>query len=156
MLNTGARLGPYEIVTLPGAGGMGEVHKARDTRLDRTVAIKTLPAEFAADPDVRIRFDRESRAIAALDHPHICAVHDVGVAKLRAPASPISWSGMLRLSTSNPTTAHGTILGTVQYIAPEQVEGRDVDARADIWALGVVLSEMLTACDPSTASRRRA
>src|SRR5262245_2370051 len=191
---------------------MGEVYRARDTRLDRTVAIKVLPRELAADPDLRARFERESRAIAALDHPHICAIYDVGdhagtlfmvmphldgetlearlartrgplaiddalkiaievadaldkahrsgithrdlkpanimltksgaklldfgLAKLRGPAVPISMSGMTQLASALPKTARGTILGTVHYMAPEQVEGRDVDARADIWALG--------------------
>jgi serine/threonine-protein kinase len=223
-LGVGARLGPYEVLSALGAGGMGEVYKARDTRLDRTVAIKILPPGLATDPDLRARFEREARAIAALDHPHICAVHDVGehdgtrylvmqyldgetlaarlartkgplpvdqalkigveiadaldkahragithrdlkpanimltksgaklldfgLAKLRGPAAPISMSGMTRLATPTPNTAHGTILGTVHYMAPEQVEGREADARADIWALGVVLYEMLTGARP--------
>ena len=77
-LTAGARLGPYEIVSPLGAGGMGEVYRARDTRLDRTVALKVLPSEIAADSDRRVRFEREARAVAALDHPHICAVYDVG------------------------------------------------------------------------------
>ena len=77
-LASGARLGPYEILALLGAGGMGEVYKARDTRLDRTVAIKILPESLAADPQFRERFDREARTISQLDHPHICALYDVG------------------------------------------------------------------------------
>ena len=77
-LTPGTRLGPYEIQSALGAGGMGEVYKARDTRLDRTVAVKVLPADLAADPDRRARFEREARAIAALSHPHICTIHDVG------------------------------------------------------------------------------
>src|SRR6266852_4085336 len=77
-LCAGARLGPYEIVAALGAGGMGEVYKARDTRLDRTVAIKILPESLAADPQFRDRFDREARSISQLDHPHICALYDVG------------------------------------------------------------------------------
>ena len=77
-LVAGTRLGPYEIQSAIGAGGMGEVYKARDTRLDRTVAIKVLPAELSADPDRRVRFEREARAIAALSHPHICTLHDIG------------------------------------------------------------------------------
>src|SRR5437867_1767147 len=77
-LIAGARLGPYEIVSAIGAGGMGEVYKARDTRLDRTVAVKILPAALAADPQFRERFDREARAISQLTHPHICTLHDVG------------------------------------------------------------------------------
>src|SRR5215510_13624014 len=76
--DAGARLGPYEILSPLGAGGMGEVYKARDTRLERTVAIKVLPADLASDPDRRARFEREAKAIAALDHPHICALYDVG------------------------------------------------------------------------------
>src|SRR5215208_3238026 len=78
-LTPGTRLGPYEITGPLGAGGMGEVYAARDTRLDRTVAIKVLPELFATDPAFRARFDREARAISALNHPHICTLHDVGV-----------------------------------------------------------------------------
>ena len=74
----GVRLGPYEIVAPLGAGGMGEVYRARDTRLDRTVAIKVLPPHLAAEPHLRERFDREARAISGLQHPHICALFDVG------------------------------------------------------------------------------
>src|SRR5499425_2389958 len=77
-LSAGTRLGPYEILSALGAGGMGEVYKARDTRLDRTVAVKVLPSELASDPDRRSRFEREARAIAALSHPHICTIFDVG------------------------------------------------------------------------------
>src|SRR6202140_984160 len=77
-LPSGYKLGPYEIVAPLGAGGMGEVYKARDTRLDRTVAIKILPPALAADPQFRERFDREARAISQLDHAHICALYDVG------------------------------------------------------------------------------
>ena len=201
---------------------MGEVYRARDTRLDRTVAIKVLPSEVAGDSDLRARFEREARAVAALDHPHICGIYDVGsvdgthylvmphlegqtlaarlekrplpfdealriaaeiadaldkahrqgivhrdlkpanimltkagsklldfgLAKLRPTAGPISMSGMSRLATRAPETAHGMILGTVQYMAPEQVEGKDVDARTDIWALGAVIYEMVTGAKP--------
>ena len=74
----GVHLGAYEIVALVGAGGMGEVYRARDTRLDRTVAIKVLPASLAADPQLRDRFEREARAISSLNHPHICTLFDVG------------------------------------------------------------------------------
>src|SRR5262245_30463885 len=74
----GARLGPYEIQAPIGSGGMGEVYRARDTRLDRIVAVKVLPAQFAADPLLRERFDREARAISSLNHPHICTLFDVG------------------------------------------------------------------------------
>src|SRR5262245_27896954 len=77
-LTVGARLGPYEIQSAIGAGGMGEVYKARDTRLDRLVAIKVLPEHVASDPDLKQRFEREARTLAALSHPHICPVFDVG------------------------------------------------------------------------------
>src|SRR5512135_2210779 len=79
-LSSGARLGPYEILTAIGAGGMGEVYKARDTRLDRSVAIKVLPPQFSADPERRARFEREAKTIAGLNHPHICVLYDVGEA----------------------------------------------------------------------------
>jgi serine/threonine protein kinase len=220
-LNPGVRLGPYEVVSALGAGGMGEVYKARDTRLDRTVAVKVLPSEVAGDADSRARFEREARAVAALDHPHICGIYDVGsvdgthylvmphlegetlaarlargplpldqaltiaaeiadaldkahrrgivhrdlkpanimltktgsklldfgLAKLRATPGPSSMSGITR-TTTPPNTARGTILGTVQYMAPEQVEGREADARSDVWALGAVLYEMVTGVRP--------
>jgi serine/threonine protein kinase len=77
-MNLGDMLGPYEILASLGAGGMGEVHRARDTRLDRTVAIKILPAEMSADPDRRTRFEREARSVAALSHPHTCTLYDIG------------------------------------------------------------------------------
>src|SRR6266851_2384704 len=77
-LEPGTRLGPYEIIAPLGAGGMGEVYRAHDTRLDRTVAIKVLPAQFAADPQFKERFESEARAVAALNHPHICTLFDVG------------------------------------------------------------------------------
>jgi serine/threonine protein kinase len=77
-LAAGSRLGPYEIVAALGAGGMGEVYEARDTRLDRAIAVKVLPPHLASDPDFRARFDREARAIGGLGHPNICVLHDVG------------------------------------------------------------------------------
>ena len=261
----GTRLGPYEIVGLIGAGGMGEVYKARDTRLDRTVAIKVLPAHLATDPPFRNRFEREARAISALDHPHICTLYDVGeengtsflvmqylegetladrigkgplplndaltiaiqvadaldkahragivhrdlkpgnimlmsskargapppraedivtsrgdptparaagallerrlssaaYAKLldfglakhgagRAGAvvaqgfSPANLSAQPTMTTPPSLTAQGTILGTFQYMAPEQLEGKEADARTDIFAFGAVVYEMVT------------
>src|SRR5882762_670078 len=214
----GNKLGPYEIVALLDAGGMGEVYKARDPRLDRTVAIKVLPNHVAADPNVRERFEREARAVAALNHPHICTLHDVGqqdgidylvmeylegqtlasrlekgalpldealqfaieiadaldkahrqgivhrdlkpgnimltktgmklldfgLAKL-APPAPVGIAGMTMAPTkSSPLTGQGTILGTLQYMAPEQLEGKEADARTDIFALGAVIYEMAT------------
>jgi serine/threonine-protein kinase len=225
-LPANSRLGPYEIVSALGAGGMGEVYKARDARLDRTVAIKVLPPELAADPDRRARFEREARAIAALSHPHICTIFDVGrdngtdylvmellegetlaerlgrakarplpvadvlryaieiadaldkahragivhrdlkpanvmitksgaklldfgLAKLKGPAVPMSMTAIEQATTTGgPKTASGTILGTVHYMSPEQVEGREADARSDIWALGVVIYEMATGSRP--------
>jgi serine/threonine protein kinase len=77
-LPTGTRLGPYEIVAPLGAGGMGEVYRARDTRLDRTVAVKILPSHLSSDATLRQRFDQEAKAISSLSHPHICALYDVG------------------------------------------------------------------------------
>ena len=216
-LSAGTRLGPYEVIAPLGAGGMGEVYKARDTRLDRTVAIKILPATLADDPEFRERFDREARVISQLDHPHICALFDVGEhnstaflvmqylegetledrivrgplslkdalqiatdiagaldqahragivhrdlkpgnvmltkagAKLldfglaKASAPVVAGLGLTKLATTPPTlTVRGTILGTFQYMAPEQLEGLDADARTDIFAFGAVLYEMLT------------
>jgi len=215
-LGPGTRLGPYEVVGAIGAGGMGEVYRARDTRLDRTVAIKILPAAVASDPTFRERFDREARAVAALNHPHICTLYDIGEehgtaflvmeylegetlasrlakgalpldqalryaiqiaealdkahragivhrdlkpgnimltkagAKLLdfglAKASPLgTLSSVSILPTAHsPVTAQGTILGTLQYMAPEQVEGREADARSDIFAFGAIVYEMVT------------
>src|ERR1700686_4975242 len=74
----GTKLGPYESQSLLGAGGMGEVYRARDTRLERTVAIKVLPTHLSSDPELKARFEREARAISSLSHPHICTLHDVG------------------------------------------------------------------------------
>ncbi len=226
-LAAGTRLGPYEVLGLIGSGGMGEVYKARDTRLDRTVAIKILPAELSADPDRRTRFEREARAVAALSHPHICTLHDIGthdattylvmeylagetlaqrltrgplplaqaldlaaqiadaldaahkhgiihrdlkpgnvmlttggagrsgvtvaklldfgLAKLAAHGErPALVAGASVPTQAAPVTAEGTILGTLPYMAPEQLEGKEADARTDLWALGAILYEMVT------------
>jgi eukaryotic-like serine/threonine-protein kinase len=216
-ISAGMRLGPYEIVAPIGAGGMGEVWKARDTRLDRTVAIKVLPPALAGDPHLRDRFDREARAISSLNHPHICTLFDVGhqddmhflvleylegetvadhlargpfdldqglkitieicdaldkahrsgivhrdlkpanvmltksgaklldfgLAKSAVPV--VSTPGLSMLPTTPPNlTAQGAILGTFQYMAPEQIEGLEADARTDVFAFGALLFEMLT------------
>jgi serine/threonine-protein kinase len=217
-LAAGFRLGPYEILAPLGSGGMGEVYRARDTRLDRTVAIKVLPPHLASDPQFRERFDREAHAIAALNHPHICTLHDVGnhegvaflvmeylegetlAARLengaalplertlgfaveiadaldkahragivhrdvkpgnimltqagvkmldfglaKATAPEMANAGLSSLPTAPADlTAHGTILGTLQYMAPEQLEGHDADSRSDIFAFGAVVYEMMT------------
>ena len=220
-LSSGTRLGPYEIQAPLGAGGMGEVYRARDTRLDRTVAVKILPSHLSESPEAKQRFDREARAISSLNHPNICTLFDVGHqmgidylvmeclegetlanrlrkgpltveqllkcaneiceglekahktgvihrdlkpanimltktgAKLMdfglaksTPAVVPSASGLtMTLSEPSPAktlTAQGVVVGTFQYMSPEQVEGREVDARSDIFALGAVLYEMAT------------
>ena len=214
-LSAGSRLGPYEVLAPLGAGGMGEVSKARDTRLERTVAIKILPS---ADPELKARFEREAKAIAALTHPHICALYDVGqqdgtdyivmeylegetlagrlhrgplkiedalktaieiadaldkahragivhrdlkpgnimltkggvklldfgLAKLRPAGSASVFAGFSALPTEQRLTAQGEILGTFQYMASEQLEGKEADHRADIWGFGCILYETLT------------
>jgi len=207
------RLGPYEIVSAIGAGGMGEVYRARDTRLDRTVAIKVLP-EHLSNPQLRERFEREAKAISSLSHPHICPLYDVGhqdgidflvmeylegetlahrlkkgplppehvlqyaiqiadaldtahrhgvihrdlkpgnimltktgaklldfgLAKVRAAEGAAGMTGVPTQTT--PLTGEGTIVGTLQYMAPEQLEGAEADARTDLFALGSVIYEM--------------
>jgi Tol biopolymer transport system component len=215
-LSAGTHLGPYEIQSALGAGGMGEVYRARDTRLERDVAIKVLPAAFSSDPDRLRRFEQEARAAAALNHPNILAVHDIGIhegapfivmelleggtlrerltaaglpvrraveyatqiarglaaahekgivhrdlkpenvfvtadgrvkildfglAKLTA-AEPVL-AGVSELPTLSPPTTPGVVLGTVGYMAPEQVRGEVADHRADIFALGGMLYEMI-------------
>jgi TolB-like protein/Flp pilus assembly protein TadD/predicted Ser/Thr protein kinase len=216
-LSAGTMLGPYRITRLIGAGGMGEVYAAVDTRLDRTVAIKVLPEHVASDPDRRKRFEREARAVSSLNHPHIATLYDVGehggryfivmelvegrpldqllhrgklpvgealayggqiaraldaahrsgiVHRDLKPANVMITSsgaklldfGLAKLEDEpqapgpvaiteqrgSPLTTEGTVLGTAQYMAPEQLEGHDVDARADIFSFGSILYEMLT------------
>ena len=222
-LTTGTRLGPYEIVALLGAGGMGEVYRCLDTRLGRDVAVKVLPAHLSENSDARARFEREARVASGLNHPHICALYDIGragntdylVMELvdgeslaeRLGRGPLSTAEVVRfgrqiadaldrahragvvhrdlkpgnvmLSKSGaklmdfglarpvslgvapdkrhptmaamtaptvaaPLTAQGTIVGTFQYMSPEQLEGHEADARTDLWALGCVLYEMAT------------
>jgi eukaryotic-like serine/threonine-protein kinase len=217
-LTSGTRLGPYEIQSPLGAGGMGEVYLATDTRLNRTVAVKILPAHLSSNLDAKQRFDREARAISSLNHPNICTLYDVGHqdgtdflvmeylegetladrlvkgplpsdlalkygvdiceglekahksgvihrdlkpgnimltksgAKLMdfglakatpvGAAPPASSLTMTMASADHPLTTQGTMVGTFQYMSPEQVEGREADPRSDIFALGAVLYEM--------------
>jgi len=214
-LSTGTRLGPYEILALIGAGGMGEVYRANDTRLNRTVAVKVLNPHLAGRAEWRQRFEREARAVASLNHPHICQLYDIGhqdgidflvmeylegetlsarlstgplaidklleyaiqiadalaqahrqgvyhrdlkpgnvmltkagaklldfgLAKLRGPE--VAAKNLSTLPTEvDGLTQKGTILGTFQYMSPEQVEGRDTDGRSDVFSFGAVLYEM--------------
>jgi Tol biopolymer transport system component len=208
-LNTGDRLGSYEIVALLGAGGMGQVYRARDTRLDRMVAVKVLHRDAELSPDALARFEREARSLSQLSHPSICPLFDVGqegairflvmplldgetlaAVLARAPLSTaatlryaiemadaldaahraglvhrdlkpanvmVTKSGVKLLdfglakpsieantATVGPVTADGAIAGTLQYMAPEQLDGRGADHRSDIWALGAVIYEMAT------------
>ena len=223
-LAPGTRLGPYEVIAPIGAGGMGEVYSARDTRLDRTVALKILPPHLADAPEVRQRFEREARAVSSLNHPNICALYDIGrqdstdylvmeylegqtlakrieqgpmptpellrvaiqicealerahrqglihrdlkpgnvmltkggaklldfgLAKGAAPAvtdmssSPTMTQPMVGSSRGNQLTVQGTIVGTLQYMSPEQLEGGEADARSDIFSFGATLYEMAT------------
>ena len=215
----GTRVGAYEIIGLLGAGGMGEVYRARDTRLDRDVAVKILPSTFASDPERLLRFEREAKTLASLNHPHIAQVYgleqttdraalvmelvegedlsdritrgplpiddalgialqisealeaahesrvihrdlkpanvklrpdgsvkvlDFGLAKPIAPAGSDVSAAPEPTITTPAMTLQGVVLGTAAYMAPEQAKGKPVDRRADIWALGCVLYEMLT------------
>ena len=223
-VTVGSRLGPYEILAPIGAGGMGEVYKARDTRLERTVAVKVLPQRLSPSEEVRQRFEREAKTISQLSHPHICALYDIGregdvdylvmellegetlasrlakgplpleqtlrcgveiadaldkahrqgivhrdlkpgnvmltkvgvklldfgLAKAMAP-SP-SQGSLTVLPTQEGLTQEGTILGTFQYMSPEQLEGKDADARTDIFAFGATLYEMATGRKAFTGS----
>ena len=220
MLQSGTRLGPYEVLGLIGEGGMGQVYRATDTRLDRAVAIKVMPATLSGDPVRRERFEREARNISRLEHPNICPLYDVGelpadvggglflvmqflegetlaqrlsrgalsiketldvgiqiaealaaahragivhrdlkpgnVMLTRAGARLLDF-GLARtvstttgaesgvtISDTTSLTTQGTLLGTLHYMAPEQLDGREVDTRADIFAFGAVLYEMVT------------
>jgi serine/threonine-protein kinase len=222
-LSAGTKLGPYEVLSPLGAGGMGEVYKARDTRLERTVAVKVLPQHMSSSLEVRQRFEREARTISQLSHPHICALYDVGregeseylvmellegetlsdrlakgplplestlkygteiadaldkahrqgiVHRDLKPANvmltksgvklldfglakampPPSQGSLTALPTQQGLTQEGTILGTLQYMAPEQLEGKEADARTDIFAFGATLYEMATGKKAFSAS----
>ncbi len=219
-LSAGARLGPCEVVALLGAGGMGEVYRARDTRLGRDVAVKLVHPRFAADPEQLRRFEQEARAASQLDHPNILVVHDLGSheggpyivsellegeslrERLGAPMPPrkaieyvvqvahglaaahekgivhrdlkpenlfvtkdgrvkILDFGIAKLAqpvvssvpltealTASPPTEPGVVMGTVSYMSPEQVEGKAIDQRSDLFSLGVVLYELLSGRRP--------
>jgi len=220
------RLGPYEIISAIGAGGMGEVYRARDTRLDRCVAIKILPSHFSCSPELKSRFEREARTLSSVSHPHICHLYDVGsqsgveflvmellegeTLEARLKKGPLALNELLKIaveitdalakahrlglvhrdlkpsnimltkngaklmdfglakpavidpitgssggpfmggstttleSPGSPITSAGVVVGTIQYSSPEQIEGKEADARSDIFALGAVLYEMAT------------
>src|SRR6516164_117623 len=161
-LSAGTRLGPYQIQSAIGAGGMGVVYRAEDTRLGRRVALKFLPEDVSRNAAAVERFLREARAASALNHPHICTIHDIkpanifitnrgdakildfGLAKVNLPAGGGS-SGMPTMqSEEEHLTSPGTALGTVAYMSPEQARGQNLDARTDLFSFGVVLYEMAT------------
>ena len=118
MLSAGAKLGPYEVQSLLGSGGMGEVYRARDTRLDRTVAIKVLPQYRSSDPQRRQRFDREARAISALNHPNICQLYDVGSPRYLCQREPVQ----LAMYSRRKHSSLGNSVANVALIG-EQVAG---------------------------------
>jgi eukaryotic-like serine/threonine-protein kinase len=228
-LASGTKLGPYEIQSPLGAGGMGEVYRATDTRLQRTVAIKVLTPHLSGSPESRQRFEQEARAISSLNHPHICALYDIGrqgdtdflvmeyadgetlerrlfkgalplsqllryaidiadaldkahrqgvihrdlkpanimltkigaklldfgVARLMVHPAPVAIALTEMTAESRKLTAEGMLVGTLQYMAPEQLEATDVDARTDLFAFGAVLYEMATG-KPAFSGKSRA
>ena len=227
-LASGTKLGPYEVISPLGAGGMGEVYRARDTRLERDVAVKVLPTNLSSDPSLRQRLEREAKAVSKLSHPHVCTLHDIGhqdgvdflvmelvegeTLERRLIKGPLPLEQILRFAAqiadalakahkmgimhrdlkpsnvmltktgaklmdfglakeSGPPplasaltemtaeqaklTVEGTIIGTFQYMAPEQLEGKEADARTDIFALGEVIYEMASG-KPAFTGRSRA
>src|SRR6266566_3523543 len=226
-LAVGTKLGPYEIGAPLGAGGMGEVYRARDTRLERDVAVKVLPSSLSSDPTLRQRLEREAKAVSKLSHPRICTLHDIGhqdgvdflvmelvegetlehrltkgslppqqtirfaaqiadalakahkrgithrdlkpsnimltntgtklmdfgLAKESGPA-PLQAALTEMTAEQSKLTVEGTIVGTFQYMAPEQLEGKEADARSDIFAFGALLYEMGTGRAAFTAKSR--
>src|SRR6266508_3872720 len=150
-LSPGSRLGPYEILSPLGAGGMGEVYRARDPRLSREVAIKILPASFSGDPDRLRRFEQEARSASALNHPNIITIHDIGSSDstFYIAMEFVDGTSLRELTSGLPTaiqqeTQPGTVMGTVGYMSPEQASGKSVDFRSDQFSLGSILYEMAT------------
>ena len=139
------RLGAYEVLSAIGAGGMGEVYRARDTTLNRDVALKILPETFASDPDRLARFKREAQLLASLNHPNIGAIYGVQQSgEVRAGARTHRGAAHSPTITSPPMTRAGVLLGTAAYMSPEQARGLPIDKRTDIWAFGCLLLETLT------------
>jgi serine/threonine protein kinase len=125
-LSAGTRLGPYELVAPIGAGGMGEVYKARDARLDRTVAVKILPAALPADPEFRERFDREARAISQLTHPNICTLYDVGRSEARSPEGPRHIATDVAQGFIATDVAQGFSPAEVDFLVMEYLDGESL------------------------------
>src|SRR6266850_374695 len=142
-VEAGSHLGPYEILSAIGAGGMGEVYRARDRRLNRDVALKVLPDLFANDPERLARFQREAHVLASLNHPNIAKLPH-----LEAAAGPDYVMAAPTITSPAMMTGVGVLLGTAAYMSPEQAKGREADKRSDIWAFGCVLYEMLSGTRP--------
>src|ERR1700692_4518994 len=150
-LQPNRRLGPYEILSAVGAGGMGEVYRARDTRLDRIVAIKILPDHLADRTELRERFEREARTVASLNHSHICTLHDIGRQDRTdyLVMEYLEGETLAQRLTKGPLPLDQVLRYAIEIAdaldkAPEQLEGKEVDARTDIFAFGTVVYEMAT------------